>query len=363
MKIRVIHVITTIDLGGAEKQLLTLATCQKEMGLDVEVIYLKGRPALLNDFLAAGIRVNSEFSSLHLYQQVRKLSMMRSSKNQVFHAHLPRAELLCSLSLRTGSFIVTRHNTEQFFPKAPKFISMLLSRFVLGRAFCSISISKAVADFLKSSFELPSGSINHVIYYGLPKKQNSYKELKPTRLKSLRIGTIARHVHQKNIPLLLETFKKLFEIEFFDGHLFIVGSGPLTGELKALSENLGIKQSVKWIHQIKDVEEFYQSLDIFVLTSHYEGFGLVLLEAMQQGIPIVARKISAISEVLGDGHPGLLDSTNPDDFASTILKIVKSRKLLQECVSYQYTRLDEFFIDSAEIAHRNLYQRLLVGRK
>ena len=151
MKIRVIHVITTIDLGGAEKQLLTLATCQKEMGLDVEVIYLKGTPALLHDFLAAGIRVNSEFSSINLYRQVRKLRTMRPSKNQVFHAHLPRAELLCSLSLRTGSFVVTRHNTEQFFPKAPKFISMLLSRFVLRKAFCSISISKAVADFLKSS--------------------------------------------------------------------------------------------------------------------------------------------------------------------------------------------------------------------
>jgi hypothetical protein len=54
MKMGVIHVITTIDLGGAEKQLLTLATCQKEMGLDVEVIYLKGTPALQYKFISTG---------------------------------------------------------------------------------------------------------------------------------------------------------------------------------------------------------------------------------------------------------------------------------------------------------------------
>lgn len=360
---KVVHIVTTIDLGGAEKQLLVLATCQKEKGLDVEIIFLKGKPALLNDFNAAGIRVHAEFSNLNFFQQFRKLSTMRTTKNRVFHAHLPRAELLCSLSLKKGAFLVTRHNAEQFFPKAPKFISVLLSRFVLARAFASISISKAVSDFLRASFELSLKSPNYVIYYGLPKSKVSTKKLKQPQLKSLRIGTIARHVHQKNIPLLLETFKKLTERDTFDGKLFIVGVGPLTEELKMLSMNLGIAKSITWIEQTRDVERFYQSLDFFILTSHYEGFGLVLLEAMQQGIPVVARDISAIPEVLGEGHPGLLESSNPNEFASRILEMVTNRELLKECIKYQHKRLDTFLIDNAEISHRNLYKQLLSGRE
>lgn len=360
---KVIHIVTTIDLGGAEKQLLVLATCQKEKGLDVEIIFLKGKPALLNDFIAAGITVNSEFSNLTFFRQFRKLSTMRMAKNKVFHAHLPRAELLCSLSLKKGTFLVTRHNAEQFFPKANKFISILLSRFVLARAFASISISKAVSDFLRSSFELGLNSPNYVIYYGLPERKVFPKKLKQPPLKYLQIGTIARHVRQKNIPLLLETFKTLTEIDGFEGKLSIVGSGPLTEELKTLSKHLGIENSIEWLSQTRDVAKVYQSLDVFVLTSHYEGFGLVLLEAMQQGVPIVARKVSAIPEVLGEEHPGLLESSNPNDFAHRIIEIVKSQELLNEYINYQYERLNAFFIDKAELSHRNLYQQLLTGRK
>lgn len=363
MKMSVVHIITTIDLGGAEKQLLTLATCQREKGLEVEVIFLKGKPALMNDFLAAGIRVNTDFSSLNFYQQVRKLTAVSVTRNMVFHAHLPRAELLCSLSLKKGAFLVTRHNAEQFFPDAPKIISLFLSRFVLSRAFASISISKAVADFLKSSFELRSTSSNYIIHYGLQKKQLLPKALSRPQLHSLRIGTVARHVHQKNIPLMLNSFKKLTEEESFHGTLSIVGVGPLTEDLKTLSTDLGIETSIIWIGQTKNVERFYQSLDIFILTSNYEGFGLVILEAMQQGIPVIARKVSALQEVLGEGHPGLVNSLNPNDYASRILEIVKNRELLEKCMNYQNARLEVFSIDHTEISHRNLYKMLLAERE
>ena len=63
---------------------------------------------------------------------------------------------------------------------------------------------------------------------------------------------------------------------------------------------------------------FYRSLDIFVLPSDYEGFGLVVLESMSQGIPVIARRISAIPEVMGENHPGLVDSSNPLEMAKKI---------------------------------------------
>lgn len=100
MSLHVIHVITTIDLGGAEKQLLTLATCQKRNGLVVEIIFLKDEPKLLEQFLGSGILVDTEFSKTSFFNQIRRLRAKRSLDSVVFHAHLPRAELLCALSLK-----------------------------------------------------------------------------------------------------------------------------------------------------------------------------------------------------------------------------------------------------------------------
>lgn len=358
MSLRVIHVVTTIDLGGAEKQLLMLAACQKTKGLEVEVIYLKGTPTLLNDFLDSGILVHTDFIGLNLYQQIRKLKNFRLASDVVFHAHLPRAELLCSLSLRRGDYVVTRHNAEPFFPSAPKLVSILLSRFVLSRSFASISISKAVLDYLKRSLEVSAVSKNYVIYYGVPNTSVTPAKTDLPFLENLRIGTIARHAHQKNIPLLLEALKALTEQKKFGGELFIVGAGPLTEELKLLARNLELESSVTWLAKTRNVVDFYKSLDFFILTSNYEGFGLVLLEAMQQGVPIIARKTSAIPEVLGEHHPGLVQSVNPNDYARRIIDMIEHPDLLLQCLDSQRRQLALFSINTTEISYRHLYERL-----
>ena len=131
MNYSILHVITTIDLGGAEKQLFTLATCQKEKGFDVEVVFLKDKPTLMQNFLKVGVKVDLGFAGLGFFRQVLKLKQRKSQENLVVHAHLPRAELLCALSLKQESFIVTRHNSEAFFPNGSAKLSQLLSRFTV----------------------------------------------------------------------------------------------------------------------------------------------------------------------------------------------------------------------------------------
>ena len=209
MNYSILHVITTIDLGGAEKQLLTLASCQREKGFDVEVVFLKDKPTLLQDFLKSGVKVDLSFVGLGFLRQVLKLKRGKSQENLVVHAHLPRAELLCALSLRQESFIVTRHNSEAFFPKGSAKLSKLLSRFVLKRAFASISISKAVADYLKKSGEMSNLEINHIVYYGLKNTSVYQKEKTEAQSRPTQLGTVSRLVPQKNLPLLLSALKEL----------------------------------------------------------------------------------------------------------------------------------------------------------
>ena len=363
MNYSILHVITTIDLGGAEKQLLTLATCQKEKGFDVEVVFLKDKPTLMQNFLKVGVKVDLDFAGLGFFRQVLKLKQRKSQENLVVHAHLPRAELLCALSLRQESFIVTRHNSEAFFPRGSAKLSQLLSRFVLKRAFASISISKAVADYLKRSGEMSDFEANHIIYYGLKNTSVSPKSKMEIRSQPVHLGTVSRLVPQKNLPLLLETLKELNSINSLEFELSVVGTGPLEKELQVISVKLGVERAVSWKGQSEEMVAFYQSLDIFVLTSDYEGFGLVLLEAMSQGIPIVARNISAIPEVMGELHPGLVNSSRPIDLAQKIREFLENREVFNSCLEFQGARLREFSIDKTQLAHERLYSSLLEQRR
>jgi glycosyltransferase involved in cell wall biosynthesis len=359
----ILHVITTIDIGGAEKQLLTLVACQKKAGFDVEVIFLKDKPILLQDFLGLGVQVHLDFAQLGFWEQCLKLKRMDLRENCVVHAHLPRAELLCALALRSDRFIVTRHNSEAFFPKGPVKLSKLLSRFVLKRSFASISISKAVANYLKTSGEMSDKHNNCVIYYGITNTSVSSRINLGIGSGPIQIGTISRLVPQKNLPLLLRALKELNSQDLPEFNLTIVGSGPLKSELQSLSADLGIEELVTWKGQLQEVLPFYQSLDIFVLSSDYEGFGLVLLEAMSQGIPVIGRRISAIPEVMGDKHPGLVDSVNPIALAQKIQTLTLDQDALKTCLKYQAQRLEEFPIEKSQKEHERLYSSLLEQAK
>ena len=359
----ILHVITTIDLGGAEKQLLALASHQKKMGYDVEIMYLKGNPMLRDNFLAEGINVNSSLSDLYFFKQIFALGRRRANSNVIFHAHLPRAELLCAIALKTKSFVVTRHNSEDFFPGAPKLVSKILSRFVLRKAFTSISISRAVQNYLSSRGELKNLQNNIVIHYGLLDTSVFVRGSNKIQGNEIQIGTVSRLVPQKNLKLILQALRVLLDSSVGSFQLNIVGVGPLERELRLFANELQLGNSVSWLGQIQNLHNFYGSIDIFVLTSNYEGFGLVLLEAMQSAVPIIARRNSAIPEVLGSDHIGLLDTNDAVELAKMILNICTSPTKLQACLDQQSMRMPFFTIEKTHSAHEKIYVELLKQRR
>lgn len=359
MGLFVTHIITTIDFGGAEKQLVELAACQVQNGDTVEVIFLKNAPKLSDKFLEVGVKVNNRFHDLSFLTQIFLLSRRRSDGDVVVHAHLPRAELLCSFALKSKSFLVTRHNSEQFFPSAPKYISRWLSRFVLARAFAAVSISKAVADYLKTSGELPGSSRNFVIHYGLESLRLRDEIDVYHGSGTFRIGVAARLVPQKNLQLLLDALKILSEKESKTFHLNVAGTGPLLDELKSHALDLGLQNSITWLGQIQDMKKFYDSIDLFVLSSNYEGFGLVLLEAMSHGVPIVARGTSSVPEVLGEEHPGIVESSRPEELALALFRAMNDGEFLRNCLKRQSIQIGKFSIENTRLAHNDIYHDLI----
>jgi glycosyltransferase involved in cell wall biosynthesis len=111
--------------------------------------------------------------------------------------------------------------------------------------------------------------------------------------------------------------------------------------LKKLAESLAISEKVDWVESTKNVYEVMSKLDIFCLTSKYEGFGLVLLEAMQSEIPIVAANNSAIVEVLGEEYPFLFRTSDQSDLVEKLEKLTNPQHR-NEAIEYLRKRIAIF---------------------
>lgn len=362
--LRVIHVITTIERGGAENAVLALAQEQVRNGYDVIVVPLKGNLELANDFMAAGITVDT-FLLEHSFIGQVKLFRKKYPEELIFHAHLPRSELLLRFCKGKSFFFITRHNAEKFFPSAPAFFSKMLSRFVAQKSQSVIAISHAVAQFLTSSREISELSQVSVIYYGYSRRiiceENQDMGI-PLNQSVLRIGTISRLAPQKNLPLLIDLGCKLkssqqaFEIR-------IVGAGPDKLQLEKRIEECGLRDDILLLGRQSAVMPFLQAQDVFVLTSNYEGFGLVLLEAMDAGLPIIAPRNSAIPEVLGDKHPGLFKTGDSESLFNTMNSVLNNFDIYSELMKIQSRQLNFFSMTQYFKSHHELYTRSLASRR
>ncbi len=353
------HVITTIERGGAENQLLVVARAQVESGRKVRIFPLKGKLDLYPEFTAIGAEVHIELLNKNPFQQIILLGKLLSPQDTHIHAHLPRAELIVSLIPKRIKFVVSRHNAESFFPGKPAVIAIILSRFVTKRTNAVIAISMAVREFLFVSHEVSRKFKVDLVYYGYDEHfliPNASETLIPRHSKRQKIiGTIGRLVPQKDYETLLTSFAKYVEFNK-DATLVILGEGYLEAELKALASRIGISGQIVWVGKSNNVLGYLKEFDILLLTSRYEGFGLVLLEAMLAQIPVIASRNSAIPEVLGDNHPGLCETGNAEEFGNRMIDFEStSRKL--EVISAQNQRVELFNPQLMRHKLESIYER------
>jgi glycosyltransferase involved in cell wall biosynthesis len=357
---KVHHVITTINRGGAEKQLLVLVREQIKSGMDVSVLYLKGEPELGQDLSDAGAIVSHDIANQHPFIQFFKMRSISKSQETLLHAHLPRAELLTRFSSARNPFVVSRHNAEPFFPGAPHFLSSLLSRVVTEKAKHVIAISYAVSNFISSENEVSDPKKVTVIHYGYEPSPTIVRLNSKVGLgnkSGICVGTISRLTRQKDLPTLFSAFAQFLSLHP-GSKLLMVGGGEEKNSLVNLAEELAISKNIEWVGRTSEIQKYLSQMDVFVLSSLYEGFGLVLLEAMDAGVPIIASNNSAIPEVLGNDFPGLAKTGDVQDFLGKMNQFVdvENRK---HVLQVQNVRLGIFKADVMCSKIASIYQLAL----
>lgn len=315
---KVLHVITTINRGGAENHLADLVRGQLACGLSVAVAFLKGDGYWSNVLKVAGAEVAS--LGLNRYGELaplfRLVRLLAGFTPDIVHAHMPPAELYVRLALLfplTGKvpLVISKHNDEPFFRGLGH---RWLGRWVTRRATRLIAISDAVNRYACANLGLSASKVT-TVHYGIDPAP--YRTVAAEAVATLRaawnvphdawvIGTVARLVPQKALPVMLDGYARYRAIATRPSRLVLVGRGPLEPELRALAERLGIANQVVWAGFREDIPVVMRAFDCFALTSAYEGFGLVLLEAMAAARPVVATAVSAIPEVVADGMTGIL---------------------------------------------------------
>jgi glycosyltransferase involved in cell wall biosynthesis len=331
---RVVHIITTLDHGGAEKQLLE-SLMHFPRTYPCQVFWIKGPGTLQSTFLSKKIPASPLMGNLKAFIKLMLSERFQRKRNSakkplIIHAHLPRAELIgiAISKIFRLPLVVSKHNSEAMWPRGNPTISRVLARVVYDSSAKVICISKTVYQYLEGIGELPNKAAKvETVHYGVDLSQlNEGTIEREIRRIVPRIGTLSRYTPQKQLETLIFAAKELerqgLKVEF-ECH----GEGQEKARLCELVETLGLESSVKLLGKILDVDEFIRDCDIFVLTSKYEGFGLVILEAIRNHVPILISNSEAAREVLLDNQDLLFNIGDYLQLAAKIKGLISRKDL------------------------------------
>lgn len=325
---KILHVLTTLDVGGAEMHVLTQVRGQVERGHSVRVLYLKGRGTLAPDFESAGAAAPRRVAlGPRFALRVRE----DLAWCDVVHSHLLKADVAmafaASITGHRNKLISGKHNDEQVL-KRP-----LVSRVhgLVGRAPArTVVLSDHVGRFIEERGRVPAVKQSR-IYYGIdPAPFESARANVDVRAVRAEFGfgasdvlfvCVARFAEQKAHEVLIAAAARAMEDEPRIG-LLLVGDDPFgDGRTRALAlaHDLGVcdeqgRGRVVFAGIRRDVPNLMAASNVFVMASRWEGLGLVFLEAMATSLPVLSTNVSAIPEVVIDGETGCL--VPPDDVES-----------------------------------------------
>lgn len=151
---------------------------------------------------------------------------------------------------------------------------------------------------------------------------------------------VGRLAHEKNIPFLFRVFKRVTETVEGAGFL-IAGEGPAVSSLRRLVRELDIEDSVHFLGYLDRISELpacYRAGDVFVFASRTETQGLVLLESMACGTPVVSTAVMGTREIMAEGAGGLVAPDDVEGFADKVIQVLETpslqQSLAEEAVKY-----------------------------
>ncbi len=320
-KIRIVHLLKNLEIGGIERSTINLSNNLTD---ELDLVIIWAEKGILSQLIKKSVKLklilrNNRIASpfFFLYNFYRLLDIVRSQRVNVVHYHfrifLPYV-LLIKLFHPDIKVIYTHHNVFNDF----------ITRFLYADYY--IAISKVTEAELKKN-KKNCFFIKHGIE--LQPEKNIFKK---EGIKN--IGYVGRFNESKGIFTLLRAFHSL-TLERNDLKLFLFGEGEQKAEIVNFINKNTLNNFVYIYPPSSDLSNIYSKIDLLILPSiKLEGFGLVLIEAMSFGIPVIVSDLPVFKETITNNENGLIfERNNLYDLIMKITELIENNNLRNKIIA------------------------------
>ena len=354
---KVLHVIETLDFGGAEKVVVDLVSATQ--GRCEPAICCVKHSGELAQRLDPGVRVFSlnsgEGNNFSVPWKVKRLVQQHGF--QVIHSHLWGVFLESALAARlTGVPLVhTVHGNYAGYAAHWKARAKLALRHSLERRAARwhrriVAVSDSIRGYVVEQIGIDAALVE-TVHNGI-----DTRPLPGAVRQGNTFISVGRMVGVKNQSMMIRAFAQVLD-QRPDARLQLVGDGPDRAYLQTLVTTLGVSSSVEFLGFRHDVAELLAGADVYLMSSHYEGVSIAILEAMRAELPTVGTRVGGVPETVKHGHSGLLVADNDEvAFAQAMLGLLQdgSRRLAMGHAAAQ-TQREAFSLESAAQRYVQLY--------
>ena len=369
---KILHLIGGGEIGGAEQHVLTLLEGINSSSFALAVGCLVDGPfAQLTESKHLPTLRFPMKHPLDLTPLPKLIEKIRQEGFSLIHTHGSRANLLGRLAGRRLKLPVvsTVHSSlkQDYLSPQAALLALALDRLTLPMTSGVITVSEALAQEVARR-----GAKNiRTIYNGVHSLPELAAEEERARLRihfrqkwqipedALVLGSVARLHPTKGLNTLL-TAAQTLQSQYPKLHVLIIGEGPLRSALEEQAK--GYNLAYTFPGYLPQAYLALPAMDIFVLPSVSEGMGLVLLEAMQAHLPLVATAVGGIPEVIRPSRDGLLiPSQQPQELAQALEKLLRGPSLAQALVHSGAKRWQDFSLQEMLRQTENFYREILQG--
>jgi len=303
---QVLHVQKVAGISGSEAHLLQLLPALRESGWEVEFLMLHedepGAWQFARELRARGVplddvRLRADVDPI-AYAEVAALLARR--RPRILHTHLVHADVygqIAGAMARTPLRLSTKHGFNWF--REGRFFG-LADRAVASLAHVHIAISQGLARYLAELEGFDEAGFE-IVHYGIAGRDGvtPYGGAEP------RVLCVGRLIPVKGHLVLLRALAQA-RTRVPDLVLDIAGSGPLEPALRAYARELGLGDAIRFLGFVSPVQTAIEQSAVIVVPSLGEGFGMVALEAMERGRPVIASAVGGLPEIVADRETGLV---------------------------------------------------------
>lgn len=353
---KILHIIPTLRMGGAEKMLIDTLEEMARQGVECELIVLTNEKHYFEEkLLELGIIIYYASSkSIYDFKNIVFIKkIIKHGRYDCIHTHLFSAQLFTAIANRIAKrkvpLITTEHSTNN--RRRENKIFYYLDSWMYKQYNQIIAITEGTRSELVNYLE-DTKTKTVVIYNGIQFSHYEHAEVKEKAWETIENEIVVVMVASMRTEKDHKTLIRASHLLPKNYRIVFVGDGECEEEIKSYAGKYG-RETIVFLGARLDVPAILKSSDIFVLSSKWEGFGLVVVEAAVTGLPVVASNVSGLKEIVQNVSGLLFEPGNEYDLAE---KIQKTTHLIpQNDIKY----LEKYHIKNMVFNYIKLYTSLI----